>query len=123
MYQKNPVKKLISSTLTFLGCSIAIPAFFTAPANANYVLCTPTNVGVFPERIHIRCTQNFGGVIYFAVSTSNANFANRVLDVWKTGLTTGRQVGIDYNPSDLTGSSVGCLNQDCRIIRYTLLPR
>jgi hypothetical protein len=49
----------------------------------------------------------FRGVIYFAVSTSNANFANRVLDVWKTGLTTGRQVGIDYNPSDLTGSSVG----------------
>ena len=59
MYQKNPVKKLISSTLTFLGCSIAIPTFFTAPANANYVLCTPANVGVFPERTHIRCIQNF----------------------------------------------------------------
>jgi hypothetical protein len=70
----------------------------------------------FKGRIHVHCTTSFNGISYFALSTSDPSFAARVLSTASTALVAGRQVGIWYDPADLSGASIGCLNSDCRLI-------
>jgi hypothetical protein len=76
--------------------------------------CIPFNVGVFSNRVHVRCTVAApGGVYYFAAPTSDSKYAARVLSLMLTAKATGKTVRFYYNPSD-SGASYGCSYSDCR---------
>ena len=103
----------------------AIGAFFllTLPQLAQAapvdVACTPDEVVVFTTapRLHVRCAAPVGNIRYFALATTDQAQAARVLSVINTALVAGRTLSIRYDPVDLSGASIGCLNSDCRLIR------
>ena len=92
-----------------------------APAAAAPVdvFCTPTQVIVFTEepRLHVRCEESFGRIVYFATSTTEAAHAGRILSVIQTALVAGHTLIVNYDPEDLSGEAIGCLTHDCRLIR------
>jgi hypothetical protein len=113
----------MKSSLAFLGFSITMPFFLSAPANAAEITCTPINAGVYSNRVHVKCQESFSGITYFAVPASNTNTASRVLDVITSAITSGKKVAVQYTPSNLSGSTFGCLNSDCRVIDAIFLLR
>ena len=96
------------------GC---IAGVLVSPCQAAEASCVPTQVAVFINRIHVRCTAAVGGIQYFALGTTDQAFSSRVLTILTTAQVAGRTIGIDFEPSDTTGSSFGCRPADCRIIR------
>jgi hypothetical protein len=34
---------------------------------------------------------------------------------------TGKQLYINYDPSDTSGEAIGCMATDCRLIRYAVI--
>jgi hypothetical protein len=89
-----------------------------APAspNAEWTTCTPLNVAAYGSRIHVKCVEIVGGIQYFAASTANAANAARLLSLLNTAHVTGRQLDILYEPSDTSGTAIGCAESDCRLL-------
>jgi hypothetical protein len=89
-----------------------------APAspNAEWTTCTPLNVTAYGSRIHVKCVEIVGGIQYFAASTANAANAARLLSVLNTAHVAGRQLDILYEPSDTSGTAIGCAESDCRLL-------
>lgn len=81
-------------------------------------ICTPVAVGNFVTRVHVRCSVAVSGILYFAVSTSNANNAARSLALLSVALASGRDVRIYYDPADTSGAAIGCQTNDCRLATY-----
>jgi hypothetical protein len=77
----------------------------------------PTEVMTYAARIHVRCAASVGGIRYFALSTSDAANAARVLSVLTTAQVAGRTLTILYDPADISGAQIGCLVADCRLIQ------
>lgn len=96
-------------------------------ALANSYTCTPTEVGVFADRLHVKCSAYLldGGtaVWYFAVPATDTAFANRFLTAVNTAITTSRNVVVYYNPGDTSGNNWGCWSGDCRSIWGLTVPR
>jgi hypothetical protein len=85
-------------------------------APAAYYSCTPVRVAVFTNRVHVRCAAAApGGIVFFAVSTTDSASASRFLSVFSTALATGRQINVSYDANDTSGQAWGCLSADCRI--------
>jgi hypothetical protein len=104
--------------IVMVALGLSTPQHVKAAPVDNF--CTPDQVMVFTTapRIHVRCASAVGNVRYFAVSTADQAQAARVLAVISTALAAGRTLIINYDPDDLSGSSIGCLNSDCRLIRF-----
>lgn len=95
----------------------------TTPAQSAQ--CTPTEVTVFVKspRIHVKCAQPTNGIIYFAVPTTDAALAQRVLMLFTTAVTDKKALLITYDDTDTSGAAIGCLSKDCRlIVEVTLIP-
>ena len=76
--------------------------------------CLPFSVGVFSNRVHVRCTvAATGGIYYFAAPTSDSKNAARVLSLMLTAKATGKTIRFYYTPS-ASGASYGCQDNDCR---------
>jgi hypothetical protein len=89
---------------------------FNAPAS-TWTICNPTRVGVFPERIHVRCAEPVsGGIDFFALSTADASHTARVLSILSTALAAGRTLEILYDPTDTSGTAINCAEANCRLI-------
>jgi hypothetical protein len=90
------------------------------PATAAIVdiTCTPTEVAVYPNRVHVACsaTQTDGGatIRFWAVPVTDPQWANRFVTITSTALVSGRTLVLRYTPGDVSGQSFGCLSQDCR---------
>ncbi|MFD0363042.1 hypothetical protein ACFQZZ_16480 [Nocardia sp. GCM10030253] len=82
----------------------------------TFITCTPIGVATYKDRVHVRCAAAVGGIRFFAVSTSDAAHAARILSVISTAQAAGRTLGIDYDPADTRGTSFGCQSHDCRTI-------
>lgn len=80
--------------------------------------CVPVEVAAFTlaPKIHVKCQSPTDRILFFAVSTEDAASAERVLMIMTSALTAGRALSIVYDPSNLTGETIGCLPQDCRLI-------
>jgi hypothetical protein len=77
--------------------------------------CVPTAVATYQGRVHVRCAASVGGgIIYFAVQTTDAAYAARFVSVASSALVAGRTLKVLYDPADLTGGSFGCATGDCR---------
>lgn len=80
--------------------------------------CSPSYVGEFDNRVHVRCsTAAPGAIYYFATPTSDSKRAARVLSVFLTAKALGKNLRMYYNPNS-SGSSFGCGYSDCRPIDY-----
>jgi hypothetical protein len=107
----------IVAALLLLGLPAQQPAS-AAPATApTWGSCAPTEVMTFSNRVHIRCATAVSGISFFAVGTSDAPNAARVLSILTTAQVAGRTLTILYEPNDLSGAAIGCLNSNCRLIR------
>ena len=81
--------------------------------------CKSVDVTTFPERVHVRCsTPASGGIIFFAVPTSNNENAARILSTLLAGHIAGRTLVIGYDPADTSGTAFGCAAHDCRRLLY-----
>ncbi|MBT8401695.1 MAG: hypothetical protein KJO98_14550 [Rhodothermia bacterium] len=89
----------------------------SAPAYAVETSCTPLNVIVFTNRVHIKCEESVGGISFFAASTADAAHVARVLSVISTATVAGRPVTVFYDPADTSGTAIGCAANDCRLIQ------
>lgn len=117
-----------------LAATLLIPALVTAafllvrsqPLQANppqAVLtthtCTPTGIGVFSNRIHVRCSTGgapSAAITYFAYCTaSDSALAARYLSTMTAAKATGKNLVVYYDSTNLSGSSCGCSTGDCRV--------
>jgi hypothetical protein len=110
---RGPTALIAVATITSaIGASSADAV--AAPTN---VTCTPNQVGVFSNRVFVRCSGAAGGgITYFAFATSDAPAAARVLSILSTAHVAGRTLGISYEPNDTSGAAIGCPPNDCRLI-------
>lgn len=83
--------------------------------------CVPANVGVYDERVHIKCAAATAGIQFFAKSTTDANEVARVLSVLTIAQAMGRTIDILYDPADTSGTAIGCQANDCRLILAVFL--
>jgi len=105
--------KLSHLVLTFI-----VGVLSATPVMAADFNCTPTEVAVFPERIHVKCsssaTDGTANIWFWALSTSDAQRANRFLSTATTSLVSGRTLRFSFKPGDTSGAAFGCLAKDCR---------
>jgi hypothetical protein len=86
-------------------------------ASLTWFKCTPANVAVFDERVHVKCTASApDGIRFFAKATADADAAARVLSLLSIAQVTGRTLDIRYDPADTSGATIGCQPNDCRLI-------
>jgi len=114
-----------NARLTLAGAVFSACALIgsPAPALADFFSCTAQGVAVFPgSRIHVRCNPGDGAFTFFALSVANPD-ASRVLSLAATAVAARRPLQILFNPNDLSGAAIGCLNADCRLIQAVELFR
>ncbi len=104
---------LASTTLMSAALPIAVSAAQTTHT------CTPTEVATFPERLHVRCsTAAGGGIVFFAVPTTNHEHAARILSSLLSAHMARRTLVIGYDTTDTSGTAFGCAQNDCRRLLY-----
>lgn len=103
----------------FLAPTLLFGLTLSAVTPAEVFVCQPTEVAVYQGRLHVRCSQtvNDGGNVirFWAVSTANAQHANRFLTVAASALVSGRNLKVSYTPGDTSGTAFGCQANDCRV--------
>lgn len=100
-----------------LALSAAVLPMSQAVASPTWTSCTPVNSMSYANRVHVKCSAAVSGISYFAVSSSNADTANRAMSTINAAMVSGRNLNVLYDPADLSGSSIGCSNSDCRLIQ------
>ena len=107
------------------------PAPLSSPADGPglsgkvWISCIPVIVGVFDNRVHVKCAAAVGGVQYFAVPTSEAASAARFLSLWTSAYLGGTSLSILYDPADTSGAPWGCGgagSADCRRANGSSMP-
>ncbi len=84
---------------------------------ATWSPCTPSRVGVFNNRVHVRCTVANAGIFYYAFPTQDQAAVARVLALFNSALLTGRSLSILNDPADTTsGPPLACQASDCRLV-------
>ena len=104
--------------LILVGSMVGVCALMAspAPASAKLFKCAARAVAVFPEsRIHLRCAPGDGAIEFFAFSITHPD-SSRVLSLAATAVAARRAINVNYNENDLSGTAIGCLNTDCRLI-------
>lgn len=99
------------------GATELNPSISSDPQIAEtWISCVPAGVVTYRIRVHVHCAAAVGGISYFAVSTTDSAYAARVLSTISAAQLAGRTLSILYDPSDLSGASIGCQTNDCRLI-------
>ena len=112
---------LIVTALAVMAIALAssTPSKAASPsANLAAVFsCTPTGIGVFETRVHVRCSAGIGGgsVVFFAVCSTGTNsaLASRMLSAFTTARALSRPIDLYYNAGDTSGAACGCGTGDC----------
>jgi hypothetical protein len=105
-------------------CLTAVLSAFAVPriAAAADARCTLRDVVVYTNRIHCQCTttttDGSSVIRYFAVPTTDAKLADRLLTIGTTALVSGRRFIAGYNSGDVSGNAFGCKANDCRKLMY-----
>ena len=100
-----------------LSLSAVLFPLSVAQAAPTWISCTPVQSMSYSSRVHVKCSAAVSGISYFALSTSNADTAARAMTTINAAMVSGRGLSALYDPADLTGSSIGCANSDCRLIQ------
>ncbi len=78
--------------------------------------CTISDITIFPDRIHVRCTTDSpAGISFFAAATDAANalMTNRFLMILNTAYAMAKPVYILYD-DQASANPPGCLDINCR---------
>jgi len=77
--------------------------------------CTIIEVALLDNRAHIRCSNGYGAIYFFAVANTSANetLINRVMAIGLTNMSMDRKVYLYFDGSS-ANNPVGCLVSDCR---------
>lgn len=78
--------------------------------------CTAEEVAVFANRIYVRCAAAVGGVSIFALPTTDAPHAARMLSLLSTAHVAGRAMTLIYETDAGAGGNFGCPPTDCRLL-------
>jgi hypothetical protein len=118
--------KGIQHRLSHLARPMMVAAFaglaLSTSASANDLTCSPVEVAVFPKsRVHVRCVSGDGPILFFAVSVADSGDANRVLSITSAALLAKRELIILYDRNDVSGGSIGCLADNCRLIQGIIM--
>jgi hypothetical protein len=110
---------------------LVLAAVVVSPHKANAALkdfatCPVSEVAVFENRIHVRCTNPHlsgpsGGIIYFAVSTASSTNVARFLTIFNSALVENRKLTILYDDFEDSGQEFGCLIENCRVAHGAFL--
>lgn len=104
---------LVLLVLLILGTRVE----HAAPEEKDFS-CEPSAVAIRHERIAVLCDETVpdgnATISWWAVSTSDAEWANRFLSVATTALVSGRRLQFRYTVGDTSGVPFGCLANDCR---------
>lgn len=111
----------IASTIV-LGLTLTI-------AIADWHDCTPTEAAVWSkkplQRIHVKCSEPPLGTNYYYFAYPGAKKyspdSDRFLNLINFAIQNGKTLAIDYDPADLSGAKIGCLNNDCRLIQSLIV--
>lgn len=114
-----PRAKLLSSGLKWLLLvAAAWGPCLESQAAPQWAACAPTEVTTFEGRIHVRCQDPVApSIVFLALSTADARFAARTLGVGVAAFAAGKGLSVLFDPDDLSGQAIGCLNADCRLIQ------
>jgi hypothetical protein len=97
------------------------PLLARPPAAIITHTCTPTGIGVFANRIHVRCStggEPGAAIVYFAYCTAqDAALSARFLSTITAAKATGKNLVLFYDQADLSGTSCSCSNPDCRLFQ------
>lgn len=107
------IVRLLLGTMTVVLLTLGPtrPSF----AASTFFTCKSVEVATYAERIHVRCTQvASGGIVFFAVSTANSAHAARLLASLLMAHTVGKDIVVEFDPSDTSGTAFGCAAHDCR---------
>lgn len=86
------------------------------------VVCKEVEFKQFPERVHVKCDQAYNGIRYFGVATENTEMLD-TLNALRQERKKSEVLRISFDSEDLSGSRIGCLVHDCRLIaRVRLSP-
>jgi len=111
------VSKSLFLFAIFLFVVGLVNSLLASSSYADEFACTPSNTAVFSSRVHVKCVESVAGIQYFAASTDDDAHVARVLSVISTATVAGRPMFIFFDPSDTSGSAIGCQVSDCRLIQ------
>lgn len=109
------MKKNNLALLVGLICGLLIKIPY-ATANNIWVTCTPVTVGTYDSRIHIRCSQSYSGIVFFAYNANDSAGAARYMSMGTSALISGRNMKVLYDPSKHDGAQIGCEIDNCRLL-------
>lgn len=83
--------------------------------DASFTCPIINNIAAFNNRIHLRCSNSNGGILYYAYANdpAHATVANQILAVSNTAFALGSGVYVYYY-TDSSLNPPGCNVNDCR---------
>jgi hypothetical protein len=120
------IAALTAALLFLLSAAPVLGSAIEKTANPNEELflppdttanCSPLEVTIFKNRLHIRCAADSKGIAFFAVSSTDASFSEHVLKLALEAQGSKRSLVIAYESDDFSGVKFGCLAKDCRAIQ------
>jgi len=117
--------KIVRFFIVSATASMLLLGFTLTAAIADTHYCTPHSVAVYAvkpnQRIHVRCTEPAPGTdyIYFAYYGAKkfSPDSDRFLNLITFAMQNSKTLAIEFDPSDQSGSKIGCLTHDCRLIQ------
>lgn len=87
-----------------------------ASAAQVWASCKPTEVAVWNNRVHVKCSTATSGIEYFAVQIQSGNAAevDRFVNLTSAALVNGRLLAITFESTDSSGGVWGCQPSNCR---------
>jgi hypothetical protein len=110
-----PMKITTLVPTLMLAAGLALPASPARAMSTTWQECQVVEVRTTANRVHVQCAllgEVFGP--YFAVPTSSAAEATRLVTLGTAAMTGGGRLQILLGLDDFTGPSFGCSIHDCR---------
>ena len=117
--------KIVRFFIVSATASMLLLGFTLTAAIADTHYCTPHSVAVYAvkpnQRIHVRCTEPAPGTEYIFFAYYGAKKfspdSDRFLNLITFAMQNSKTLAIEFDPSDQSGSKIGCLTHDCRLIQ------
>ena len=116
--------------IKFAALAIATSVFsivsaLPADASNRTRVCKPENVGVFNNRIHVKCAPISGqaytsDIRYYAMKLTDTPQVTATLQLLLFAKAHNRQLSISFDESDYQ-SVPGCQGGDCRRLRWVTM--
>jgi hypothetical protein len=101
-----------------LALVVCAQLFAAREASAAQVMasCKPTEVAVWNNRAHVKCSAATSGIEYYAVqiTASNAAEVDRFVNLTSSAIVSGHLLSMVFESTDLSAGVWGCQPGNCR---------